>query len=131
MKYAATGTYTARVLEVNSFNTKGEATFRTRYTTTFNVTNTSKDVVFKKQAKLESTETDIKAIVKDALTFTLGGNDWNYRVEDIASVTYRYNAQAGYVVITSVKFNVPLNGSDDTVGNLTKKSFEASAMRMP
>ena len=116
MKYAATGTYTARVLEVNSFNTKGEATFRTRYTTTFNVTNTSKDVAFKKQAKLESTETDIKAIVKDALTFTLGGNDWNYRVEDIASVTYRYNAQAGYVVITSVKFNVPLNGSDDTVG---------------
>ncbi len=116
MKYAATGTYTARVLEVNSFNTKGEATFRTRYTTTFNVTNTSKDVAFKKQAKLESTETDIKAIVKDALTFTLGGNDWNYRVEDIASVTYRYNAQAGYVVITSVKFNVPLNGNDDTVG---------------
>ncbi len=116
MKYAATGTYTARVLEVNSFNTKGEATFRTRYTTTFNVTNTSKDVAFKKQAKLESTEINIKAIVKDALTFTLGGNDWNYRVEDIASVTYRYNAQAGYVVITSVKFNVPLNGSDDTVG---------------
>lgn len=116
MKYAATGNYTVKVLEVSSFNKKDEAVFRTKYSANFNVTNTNKAVAFKKQAKLESEETDIKAIVKDAIAFTLGGSDWDYRVEDIVSVTYRYNEKAGYVVITSVKFNVPLNGSDDTVG---------------
>lgn len=116
MQYLATGTYTVKVLEVSSIDKKGSAVFRTKYSTTFAVTNTSKAVTFSKQDALETEEEEIEAIVKDTLLFKLGGSNWDFKEGDIKEVSYRQNSSAGYIVITSVTFQVPLNGDDDTVG---------------
>ncbi len=120
MQYAPTGTYTVKVLEIKDFNNRGMATWKTRQTVKFTVTNTSNDVEFKKQNAISTSQADIANIVKDTLSFTLGGKDWNYRVEDIEKVDYRYKGD--YVIILSVTFKVPLNGSDDNVGYLKKVS---------
>ena len=114
MKYAATGTYTVKVLQVSSFNKKNEAVFSTKYSTTFKVENNNKAVKFKKQEKLTSDASTLADIVVDALKFTRGGSDWTITSDMVAKVNRVENASAERVVITSVVFNVPLNGSSDT-----------------
>lgn len=114
MKYAQVGTYTVKVLQVSSFNKKDEAVFSTKYSTTFKVENNNKAVKFQKQEKLTSDAVSLEDIVVDTLKFTLGGSDWAFTAEMIADVATVENASSGHIVITSVTFNVPLNGKDDT-----------------
>ena len=114
MKYAKTGTYTVKVLQLSSFNKKNEAVFSTKYSTTFKVENNNKAVKFKKQDKLTTDATTLADIVVDTLKFTRGGSDWTITADMVAKVNRVENASAERIVITSVTFNVPLNGSSDT-----------------
>ncbi len=123
MQYAPTGTYKAEVRTINGFSNKGAALWN-KQSVKFTVTNTSNDVAFKKQDTLSTSQTDIANIVKDTLSFTLGGKDWDYHVEDIEKVDYKF--KGNYVIILSVTFKVPLNGSDDNVGYLKKVSVNKS-----
>lgn len=114
MKYAKTGTYTVKVLEISSFNSKGEAKFTTKYSSSFKVENTNPVIAFQKQESLASESVEINDIVADTLKFTRGGSGWDYTADMIASVSYVKNESAGRIVVTSITFNVPLNGGSDT-----------------
>jgi hypothetical protein len=119
MKYDKTGTYTVKVLQVSSFNKKGEAVFSTKYSTNFKVENKNAAVALMKQEKIETTETNIADIVKDTLKFTLGGSEWKdfaatMVVTDPTKTVWVENEESSYIVINKVTINVPLNGKDDT-----------------
>jgi hypothetical protein len=116
MTYIAEGKYKVVVKELSTFNSKGEAKFRDKYTDTFTVNNKSAKLTFASQEEVYSESGDLAQIVKDTLKFNLDGKNWNYTVNDIDEVTYRFNPSSGYIVITKVKFNVPLNGSNDGIG---------------
>jgi hypothetical protein len=116
MQYAPEGTYTVKVVEVNGFTAKNEARLVTKYTDTFKVSNTSDKLSELKQTEIKSESADILSIVKDTLTIKLGANAWDYSTADIAKVEGRYNAGAGYVIITAITFNVPLDGATDVCG---------------
>ena len=131
MKYAKTGTDTVKVLEISSFNTKGEAKFTTKYSASFKVENSNAAIAFKKQESLVSESVEINDIVADTLKFTRGGSDWAYTADMIASVSYVKNESAGRIVVTSITFNVPLNGSSDTAYYVYKVSNINKAIEVP
>jgi hypothetical protein len=118
MKYDKTGTYTVKVLQVSSFNKKGEAVFSTKYSANFKVENNNKAVALMKQEKIETTETAIADIVAETLKFTLGGSEWKdftAAMVDTSKTVWVENEESSYIVINKVTINVPLNGKDDSV----------------
>ena len=126
MDYAATGTYTAKVLVVTGFNSKGVAKFDQKsYTADFKVTNDNKAVVASKQAKLESEYTEIEDIVVDAVTFTLGGSTWKVgsawnQLSAANIIAVDAIESTDYVVIKSVTVKVPVaEGVADTFYEVT------------
>ena len=120
MQYDKTGTYTVKVLQVSSFNKKGEAVFSTKYSSNFKVDNNNKAVALMKQEKINTTKTNIADIIEETLKFTLGGSEWkdfdSTMVDvDPSKTVWVENEKSSYIVINKVTINVPLNGKDDDV----------------
>ena len=118
MQYDKTGTYTVKVLQVSSFNKKGEAVFSTKYSSNFKVDNNNKAVALMKQEKINTTKTNIADIIEETLKFTLGGSEWKdftAAMVDTSKTVWVENEESSYIVINKVTINVPLNGKDDSV----------------
>lgn len=113
VQYLATGTYTAKLFEIASFNSSGYAVMKQKYADTFVVSNTAKLVAVKRQMATISEASTINDIIREAFAFTLGGVDWIPDDEYIKDVEVRKLSSASYVVITSITFRVPLNDPAD------------------
>ena len=121
MAYAATGTYTAKVIEVTGFNSQGIAkTNQKAYVADFKVTNEDAAVKVAKQTKLESEYSDVKDVIVDAIAFTKGGSEWTLTTDNIIAVDAIESSD--YVVIKSVTVKVPVGvdgGIKDTYYEVT------------
>ena len=110
MWYADKGEYTVKVITVR-YSTLGK-NYNTVVTDKFTVSNSTKYDVSYVSKKVDKHEgTDINTIVAEALKFNLNGSEWkDVKANMIAENGVDYIVRDGYVIIKTVKFNVPVDG---------------------